>query len=230
MSTWFYFPGAVMTGWLKWLLGGGSVVGLENVPRRGAYIVVSNHTSNLDPPFIGGVIGRHTGRPIHFMAKEEINHWPIIGWLARGSGVFFVRRGEGDRGAQRIALEHLAAGRPIAIFPEGTRTRDGVLREPKVGVALLAMRSGAPLLPVGISGSGRIFPGRSRVPHRTRVDIRIGEPFSLPHQPSGHLDREALAEGTERIMREIAALLPEWQQGRFGQGPIESERDNRRPT
>ena len=71
MSTWFYFPGAVMTSWLKWLLGGGTVDGLENVPREGAYIMVSNHTSNLDPPFIGAAIGRHTGRPIFFMAKEE---------------------------------------------------------------------------------------------------------------------------------------------------------------
>ena len=223
MSTWFYFPGAVMTGWLKWFLGGGTVTGLEHVPSGGAFIMVSNHTSNLDPPFIGAAIGRHIRRPIHFMAKEEIRHWPLVGWLARGAGVFFVRRGEGDRAAQRIALEHLAAGRPIGIFPEGTRARNGVLREPKVGVALLAMRSGAPLLPVGISGSGKIFPGRSRWPHRTRVDIRIGAPFRLPHQPEGRLDREALQAGTERIMGEIAALLPDWQKGRYGQGPIESK-------
>jgi 1-acyl-sn-glycerol-3-phosphate acyltransferase len=222
VSTWFYFPGAVMTEWVKWLLGGGEVEGLEHVPASGAYIVVGNHNSNLDPPFIGAAIGRHTRRAIHFMAKEEIRHWPLIGWLARGSGVFFVRRGEGDRAAQRIALEHLAAGRPIGIFPEGTRARDGVLREPKAGVALLAMRSGAPLVPVGITGSGKIFPGRSRWPHRTKVSIRIGRPFHLPHQPEGRLDRELLADGTERIMREIAALLPERQRGRYGSGPIES--------
>ena len=215
MSTWFYFPGAVMTGWLKWLLGGGRVIGLENVPRDGAYIMVSNHNSNLDPPFIGGAIGLHRGRPIHFMAKEEINGWPLIGRLARGAGVFFVRRGEGDRAAQRIALEHLAAGRPIGVFPEGTRSRNGVLREPKFGVSLLAMRSRAPSLPVRIRGSGKIFPGRSRWPHRTKVDIRIGKPFRLPHQPDGRLDRDALAEGTERIMREIAELLPDWQKGRW---------------
>lgn len=223
VSTWFYFPGAMMTEWLKWLLGGGSVTGLENVPTSGPYIMVGNHTSNLDPPFIGAAIGRHTRRPIHFMAKEEIRHWPLIGWLAGGSGVFFVRRGEGDRAAQRIAMEHLAAGRPIGIFPEGTRSRNGILREPKAGVALLAIRSGAPLVPVGISGSGKIFPGRSRWPHRTRVDIRIGKPFSLPHRPDGHLEREAMDAGSERIMREVAALLPEWQQGRFGRGPIESQ-------
>jgi 1-acyl-sn-glycerol-3-phosphate acyltransferase len=150
------------------------------------------------------------------MAKEEISRWPLVGWLARGAGVFFVRRGEGDRGAQRIALEHLAAGRPIGIFPEGTRSRNGILREPKFGVSVLATRSGALVLPVAISGSGKIFPGRSRWPHRTRVDIRIGEPFNLPHEPDGRLNRGAMAEGTERIMREIAQLLPAWQKGRWG--------------
>jgi len=224
MSTWFFHPGAILTNWLKWLLGGGQVEGLEHVPRSGPYILVGNHCSNLDPPFVGAAVGHSTGRVIYFMAKEEIRHWPLIGWLARGSGVFFVRRGEGDRAAQRIALAHLAAGKPIGIFPEGTRTRDGVLREPKPGVALLAMRSGAPLLPVGITGSGKIFPGRSRWPHRTRVDITVGEPFSLPAQSEGRLDRIELERGTERIMREIAALLPEWQRGRFGSGSIESDR------
>ncbi len=224
MSTWFFHPGSIMTNWLKWLLGGGRVEGLEHVPRSGPYIMVANHCSNLDPPFIGAAVGHSTGRVIYFMAKEEIRHWPLVGWLARSSGVFFVRRGEGDRAAQRMALAHLAVGRPIGIFPEGTRSRDGQLREAKSGVALLAIRSGVPLLPVGISGSGRIFPGRSRWPHRTRVDIRIGEPFSLPAQPEGRLDRIELERGTERIMREIAKLLPDAQIGRYRAGPIESER------
>ncbi len=222
MSTWFFHPGAVLTEWLKWLLGGGRVDGLEHAPREGPYILVSNHNSNLDPPFIGAAIGHHTGRVIHFMAKEEISRWPLVGWLARSSGVFFVRRGEVDRAAQRIALEHLAAGRPIGLFPEGTRSRDGKLREARAGAALIAIRSGAQMLPVGISGSGRIFPGRSRWPHRARVDIRIGPVFGLPHQPEGHLGRDALTAGTERIMGEIAALLPEGQRGRYRAGPIES--------
>lgn len=215
MSTWFFHPGSVLTNIVRWLLGGGTTTGLENVPRSGAYLLVSNHSSNLDPPFIGAAVGHSTGRVIHFMAKQEIRSWPLVGWLARSAGVFFVRRGEGDRAAQRSALEHLAAGRPIAMFPEGTRSRDGVLMEPKLGAALIAMRAGVPILPVGITGTGRIFPGRSRFPHRTPVDIRIGPTFMLPHQPEGRLDREALAAGTDRIMREIAALLPEEQRGAY---------------
>ena len=223
VSTWFYFPGAVMTDWLKWLLGGGTVQGLENVPASGAYIVVSNHTSNLDPPFVGAAIGRHTGRPIHFMAKQEIFHWPLIGWLARGSGVFFVRRGEGDRAAQRIALRapgrrppdrHLPGGDPLPRWhPERGEARGGAAGDAE-------RRDARP------GGDQRQRQRSSRDAaggrHRTRVDIRVGKPFSLPHQPEGRLDREAMEQGTERIMREIAALLPEWQRGRYRSGPIES--------
>ena len=216
-STWFFAPGATITGWLVSLVGGATIEGDEQVPASGAYILVANHCSLADPPIIGWAVGRRHGRIIHFMAKEEMRRWPIIGWLAQRSGVFFVRRGEGDRTSQRIALDTLAAGEPIAVFPEGTRSRDGRLRDGKAGATLLAMRSGVPLLPVGIAGSQRLFPGRTRVPHRSHMTVRIGAPFTLEHQPDGRLDREALAGGTDRIMREIAALLPPGQRGAWGE-------------
>ena len=184
--------------------------------RTGPFILVANHCSNLDPPIIGWATGHKVGRVIHFMAKMEMRRWPLAGWLAQNSGVIFVRRGEADRAAQKAALDALADGRPIALFPEGTRSRDGRLRQGRGGAAFLAMRSGAPLLPVAISGTHRIFPGRSRFPHASRVVVRIGEPFALPHVPGGRLDRVALAEGTERIMAAIEGLLPEEQRGTPG--------------
>jgi len=207
-GTWFYRPGASIAGWLLRLLGGGRILGLEHVPRSGAFILVANHCSQLDPPILGWATGYQIGRVVHFMAKLEMSRWPIIGWLADRSGVFFVRRGEGDRAAQRIALEVLAAGKPIGIFPEGTRSRDGRLKAGKPGVALLAMRSGAPIVPVGIAGTHRLFAGGRRLPRRSRVTFRIGEPFALSHQPAGRLDRVALAAGTERIMAAIEGQLP----------------------
>jgi 1-acyl-sn-glycerol-3-phosphate acyltransferase len=217
LPTWFFHRGAVMTGWLLWLLGPGQVIGLENVPRTGAFLVVANHCSNLDPPFLGWAVGHRTGRVVHFMAKDELRRWPLIGWLARNSGAIFVRRGEGDRAAQRTAVGVLASGRPLALFPEGTRSRDGQMKEGRAGAALLAMRGGAPVLPVGIAGTHRIFENGRRIPRRSRVTIRIGQPFELPHADAGgSLDRTVLREGTERIMREIAALLPEEQRGRWG--------------
>jgi 1-acyl-sn-glycerol-3-phosphate acyltransferase len=216
MSTWFFRPGAMLMTWLLWAFGPGRVEGLENVPREGAFIVVANHCSNLDPPFLGAVIGRYLGRVVHFMAKAEMRRWLLIGWLASQSGVFFVRRGEGDRGAYRSALTHLAAGEIIALFPEGTRSRDGELKEGRSGAALLAVRSGVPILPAGIAGTHRIFARRSRLPHRSRVTIRIGQAFRLPEIRNGQLERGLLETGTDRIMREIAALVPPEQRGRWG--------------
>lgn len=207
MKTWFFHPGSAISGWLLRVVGGARIEGLEHVPRQGPFVLVVNHRSLADPPILGWAVGHQVGRVVHFMAKEEMHRWPIIGWLADRSGVFFVRRGEGDRSAQRAALRLLAEGRPIAIFPEGTRSRAGGLGPAKPGAALLAIRSGAPLLPVAISGTERLFPGHSRVPHRTRVVIRIGQTFALAHLPTGRIPRELLSEGSDRIMGEIATLL-----------------------
>jgi 1-acyl-sn-glycerol-3-phosphate acyltransferase len=208
VRSWFYHPGAAICGLLARVLFGARIEGVGHVPRSGAFILVANHCSNLDPPIIGWATGHQVGRVVHFMAKVEMSRWPVVGWLARQSGVYFVRRGEGDRAAQRFSIDTLAAGRPIAIFPEGTRSRDGHLKNGRSGAAFLAMRTGAPLLPVAISGTHRIFPGRSRWPHATKVLVRIGEPFTLAHQPDGRLARPSLDEATERIMATIEALLP----------------------
>lgn len=205
---WFYHPGTLMAGWLIKLVGGARVEGLEHLPREGPFILVANHCSHADPPLLGWATGHQIGRVVHFMAKDEMQRWPVLGWFAARGGVFFVRRGEGDRGAQRTALDLLARGKPIAIFPEGTRSRDGRMGEARPGAALLAIRSGAPVVPVGIAGTHRLFPGGSRLPHRTRVAFRIGPRFMLGNQPSGRIDRDALATGTQRITDEIAALLP----------------------
>jgi 1-acyl-sn-glycerol-3-phosphate acyltransferase len=208
VRSWFFHPGAAIIGGFCRLFFGLRVEGVERIPRSGAFIVVANHCSNLDPPMLGWATGHQVGRIVHFMAKIEMRGWPVIGWLATQSGVYFVRRGEGDRAAQRFSLEALADGRPIAVFPEGTRSRDGRMRDFKDGAAYLALRSGAPVLPVGISGSLGMFPGRSRVPHRTRVMIRIGEPISLSDGTSGRVDRGLLATATARLRAAVAELLP----------------------
>lgn len=209
MREWFYHPGAAIIGFASRLLWGARIEGAEHLPRTGPFILVTNHCSNLDPLMMGWASGHQIGRVVHFMAKIEMRGWPIVGWLATQAGVYFVRRGERDRAAQQFSLAALADGRPIAIFPEGTRSRTGRLREGKPGAALIAMRSGAPLVPAGISGTHRIFEGGRRFPRASRVRIRYGQPFRLPHQPTGRLDRDELAAGTERIMAAIEALLPE---------------------
>lgn len=211
-GTWVYRPGAFVASLIIWFLGGARIEGVERVPRSGAFLLVANHCSQLDPPLLGWATGYQVDRIVHFMAKDEMRRWPVIGWLADRAGVFFVRRGERDRAAQRLALDLLADGRPVGVFPEGTRSRDGRMRAARPGAALLAMRSGVPIVPVGIAGTHRLFSGR--LPRRSKVTFRIGEPFTLEHQPTGRLDREALTRGTERIVAEIAALLPAGQRPR----------------
>jgi 1-acyl-sn-glycerol-3-phosphate acyltransferase len=215
MGTWVFHPGAVVTSWLLWLVGPARVEGLENVPRTGPMLVVANHCSNLDPPTVGWAVGHRSGRVIHFMAKEEMRTWPVAGWLARNAGVIFVRRGAGDRSAQRFALAILERGAALGVFPEGTRSRNGRMADGRAGAALLAMRTGVPVLPVGVSGTQHIFRGRRLIPRRSGVTIRIGRTFELPVHADG-LNRVALRAGTETIMRAIAAQLPAEQRGRWG--------------
>ena len=187
MGTWVFHPGAVVTSWLLWVVGPVRVEGLEHVPRTGPMLVVANHCSNLDPPTVGWAVGHRTGRIIHFMAKEEMRSWPVAGLLARDSGVIFVRRGEGDRSAQRLALATLERGGALGVFPEGTRSRDGRLAEGRAGAALLAMRTGVPILPVGVAGTQHLFRDRQLVPRRSKVTIRIGPTFQLPLQAAASI-------------------------------------------
>ena len=207
-ATWVFMPGAWVAAIIIWFLGGARIEGAERIPRSGPFLLVANHCSQFDPPLLGWATGYQVCRVIYFMGKEEMRHWRIIGWLADRSGVFFVRRGEGDRAAQRQALALWAAGKPVGVFPEGTRSRDGRMRAIKPGAALLAIRAGVPILPVGIAGTHRIFSG-GRIPRRSKITFRIGEPFTLAHQPVGRLNRQALTDGTDRITAEIAALLPQ---------------------
>lgn len=216
MSDWLFLPGTGLIGLILRLFGGGTVHGLERLPRRGPCIVVCNHVSDVDPPILGWALGYRSRRKLYFMAKAEMRRWPIIGWLVSRAGVFYVRRGEADRAAQRQALQLLRLGKAIVVFPEGTRSRDGVLHKGNPGVALLAIRSGAWIVPTSITGTQRIYPPNARMLHRAHVTVRVGEPFTLEHRPSGRIARQELAEATERVMRAIAALLPEEMRGAYG--------------
>ncbi|HEX6971434.1 MAG TPA: lysophospholipid acyltransferase family protein, partial [Limnochordia bacterium] len=129
------------------------VEGLENLPRQGSLILAANHASYIDPPLLGAA----TPRRLYFMAKRELFTIPLFGALIRRFGAFPVRRGALDRQAIRSALELLARGEAVVLFPEGTRHRSGGLLPGQQGVAMLASRSGAPIVPVGLVGTRRLF-------------------------------------------------------------------------
>lgn len=183
------------------------VEGRGHEPPAGPLIVAGNHASAIDPPLVGCVLRRRAA----YMAKEELFSIPVLGAWLRSVGVFPVRRGTADRGAIRRSLEVLEEGDVLVMFPEGTRSEDGRLREAEPGAALIALRTGAPVLPVAVIGSHKILPKNARWPRFTRVIVRIGPPLPVP-RIAGRLEHGVLEEWGRRIMAAIGSLLPEDQQ------------------
>ncbi len=174
--------------------------GRERLPARGPALLASNHISWWDIPLLAVAVDR----PVHFMAKEELFRFPIFSRLIRWLGAFPVRRGTADRQAIRKALEHLEAGRVVAVFIEGTRSRTGELLPAEQGTAFLALRSGAPVVPVGIRGPYGLF---------RRPAIRLGPVLSFDGAGGGRTgagggrtDAARRQEVSDRIMGEIRRL------------------------
>jgi 1-acyl-sn-glycerol-3-phosphate acyltransferase len=177
------------------------VEGTEHIPTKGPVIIVSNHLSMMDILALSVPCKRQE----HFMAKIELFQVPIFGWYIHTLGAFPVRRGESDRESLRIAADVLSSGQVLVIFPEGHRSDDHALIPGHSGVALIAMRSGAPIVPVAITGTEHVSPLRFGL-WAPRVRVVFGEPFMLPSE--GRRTREDLERGIDQIMRRIAALLP----------------------
>ncbi|MFY9147682.1 MAG: lysophospholipid acyltransferase family protein [Bacillota bacterium] len=177
-----------------------SVVGLENVPEKGGAVIVANHLSYLDPPLIGAMLRR----PIRFMAKKELFRFKPFAWLIRTLGAFPVDRGSVDRAAIREAIDTVSSGSLLGIFPEGGRSKDGRLQQGHAGAALVAIKTGVPVVPVGILGLGRNSAGQGL---RRQIRLVIGEPLIPPPQTSDKLDRASLAIFTDDIMKAIADLI-----------------------
>ena len=197
------------------------VVGKENMPLEGPLILVSNHLNNADPPMVALAI-----RPRYpmYMAKREMISWPILGPAFKYFGAFPVRRGEADRSALRAASEVVKSGALLVMFPEGTRSRTGGLTKGHAGTALIALRTGAPILPIAITGTEGIgWPWLFLKPRSIRhVKVVIGKPFHLP--PVERINNESTAQATELIMRRIAALLPPEYRGVYAEDvPAASE-------
>ena len=185
------------------------VKGRENVPSRGPLIVVANHLSLVDPPLLSVSIPRH----IVFMAKEEAFRSPILGPLVRVGRAFPVQRERLDREALRQAQQVLGQGLVLGMFPEGKRSITAEMQRAYHGTSLVAIRSGVPILPVGITGTEKLSPlGLLR---RPEITVNIGKPLSVP-PIDGKLTRTQLALATDLIMVRIAELLPQSYRGNYG--------------
>lgn len=154
--------------WLRF-----EVIGEENIPKTGPVVLAANHLSLLDPP----VLGAAASRPVHFMAKAELFKPAFFGWIIRKLGVFPVRRGGADRQAIKTGLSLLEDNRVVAVFPEGTRSKTGELGRAGGGAFLMAVRSGAAVVPAYIDGTDL-----KRHPGWPKVRVIFGSPLEYDRE------------------------------------------------
>ena len=185
------------------------VEGLENVPASGPAILMINHVAFLDPVMLFACVRRR----IVPMSKMENLELPGVNLLIRLWGAINVRRGEVDRAALRQAIEALKAGHLLLMAPEGTRSKSGELQEPHDGIAFVATRTGALVIPVGIVGTPEIARNWKRF-KRSRVHVMLGCPFYF-ETAGARVGREELSLMTREAMYQLAAVLPPQQRGRF---------------
>jgi 1-acyl-sn-glycerol-3-phosphate acyltransferase len=191
---------------------------IDEIPKTGPVLLAANHISNADAVIIGAWLTQRLGRRIHWLGKKEMFEWPIVGWVARNGGIHPVDRGAADVEAFRTAQRVLDEGHVLMIFPEGTRSPTGALQQPKDGLALLALRSGAPIVPIGIADTDRVWPKGRRLPRPGgHATMRVGRPFRLVDELPEGIDRKTAKKlATDLIMRRIAAELPERHRGVYG--------------
>jgi cytidylate kinase len=175
--------------------------GTEHVPARGPVLLVSNHSSVLDPPLVGGACPRQ----LTFLAKAELFAVPGFGRLIRALNAMPVRREGADAAALRVALRVLEQDGAVLVFPEGTRGPEGRLREPRPGAALLAVLSGAPVVPVFVRGSERAWPRGRRLPRPAKVRVTFGAPLRFERPAGG--DRKDYYDSVSRDMMAAIARL-----------------------
>jgi 1-acyl-sn-glycerol-3-phosphate acyltransferase len=181
---------------LSWLYFPFTAYQTRKIPRRGAFILASNHISNLDPV----VLGICSVRRLNFMAKIELFKG-LLGFFLTNLGAFPVKRGESDFGAMREALRRLKDGRVILIFVEGTRRIGNEPSKAQAGVGFLAMKSGVPIVPVYVEGTNQVMAPGTKFFKRGRVFATFGEPFSVKDAPT-------YEEASQRILDKIYELAP----------------------
>lgn len=186
-------------------MGAWEVTGHEHVPREGAVLIAPNHLSFLDPPLIGCALRR----PGWFMAKAELFRIPGFAWLIRGMHAYPVKRGAVDRAALKRTLNFLKNGEVVCVFPEGTRSADGTLGPIEIGIGMLALKSGASIVPVGIRGTDRMLSRHAKWVRPAKIRVRFGPPLGVPAAPDGRAEREACQQVAERLGDALRALLAE---------------------
>lgn len=179
-----------------------SISGRENIPQSGATMLVANHTSFLDPP----ILAITTKRPVYFMAKEELFKIPVLGTFMNLFSAIPVNREKVSPRVFRTTLKLLAKGEVLGMFPEGRRQRLGYkkLGPLLTGAGYLALKSGSPIIPVGISGTDKVMPKGKHVPRFPKIMVMIGKPIEIDNRSIGE---ENIARLTKKVEQAIIDLL-----------------------
>lgn len=179
----------------------GRIHGAEHVPQYGRLLVVSNHSSDFDPPILSCAVGR----PVAYMAKEELFRVPVLKHAIKAYGAYPVKRGSADRSAMKAAISSIESGWATGVFLDGTRTPSGRVIDPKLGAAWIAAKTNTPLLPVSLWGTHQIFKKGSAVPRPVPITIRIGE-LILPPQSSDRSELEAITQRCAATINDLFDL------------------------
>ncbi|MEX1045061.1 MAG: lysophospholipid acyltransferase family protein [Chthoniobacterales bacterium] len=177
------------------------VVGAENMIEEGPCIIAANHCSNLDPPLVGVACQR----AIHYLAKKSLLDWPVLGPIFPELNVIPVDQKNADRSALMGAIRVVKNGGAVLIFPEGSRSPDGKLQPAQPGLGMIAAKTGAPVVPVRVSGSFEAFPRGRHWPCMYSIEVAIGAP--LHFSPDG--GRNGYQEASEAVLKAVAALPAE---------------------
>ena len=189
-----------------------NIRGLENFPKHGPAIIVFNHLGDADSILLCATL---PFSPIEGIGKIELyDHW-LVGPVFRAYGIIWVHRGQPDRKAIRAALNGLTESRMLVLAPEGRESVTGGLEEGEDGAAFLALKSGAPIVPVALTGleNKNVFEHLKRW-KRASVSLTVGKPFFLEENPPGER-QPTIREGTRQIMESLASLLPESYRGYY---------------
>lgn len=204
---WYDFVRGVIT-WFCRLFWRSSVEGSAHIPTTGPFILAPVHRSNVDTPLLCQV----TSRRVRYMGKDAMWKYPASAAFFNSLGGFPVHRGEPDRKALRTSEEILRSGEPLVMFPEGTRQSGPLVENVFDGVAYVALRTGVPIIPVGIGGSEGAMPKGSKFIKPVKVHLVVGTPIDVTAPaPGERVPRRAVRELTERLKAEMQALFDEAQ-------------------
>lgn len=184
----------------------GKVYGRENLPKKGAYIGVINHSSNMDVVTMALVVNRKA----HTMAKDSLFRVPVLKWWLKAVGMFPVVRGASDHKAFNRAVNLLKDGNVLYIAPEGTRKKEnGQRNRPRTGFVRMALLADCPVVPIAMYGTDKVLPPGAWFPRMVKVRAKIGKPINLEKIPTNRENKDKLQQQADHVMDIVYDMIAE---------------------